>query len=337
MSPQRPTRGSRPEHPLDKRTTIVAVIAAALGAAVGAGITLVARTPSVLDSESEGPTLARYAGNKLRLSDAEAQFRLPNPPSPSIFSTPSGRKEFVEGLVRIDLLARLAEEKGYTRDPIFLTRLKQELAAMYLEKEFEEPARKKDPTDVVIAKYFEENRSKLARPERLRLAVIAFRAEDDATRRTKRPVAQSVLAEVRRRANDYYAFGQIAAARSEEPKSASTSGELPAMSRGELEVGFGPTLAAQAFAMPRKAGTLLEGIVEGERGLFIVKLLGADPAYDPKLEDVRDAIRTQLVTEGRTKGLEAFLSEIWKKADVRIDEAALAQLKPAAPARAGAK
>jgi parvulin-like peptidyl-prolyl isomerase len=109
------------------------------------------------------------------------------------------------------------------------------------------------------------------------------------------------------------------------------------MSRAELEAGFGPTLAGKAFAMARKPGTLLDGVVEGERGLFIVKLLGVEAAYEPRVDEVRDAIRTQLTTERRAKGLEEFLGGIWKRADVKIDEGALKQLKAPPVGGAAAK
>jgi hypothetical protein len=66
-----------------------------------------------------------------------------------------------------------------------------------------------------------------------------------------------------------------------------------------------------------------------------VKLLSVEPPYDPKLEEVRDGIRTKLAAERREKGMEAFLSGIWKGADVRIDEEALKQLK--APQAGAAK
>ncbi len=321
---------------LDRRIVMTAAVSLAAGALAGVGIASLLRRDSVIEPpKPSGPTLARYAGRKLTLGEAEAELRGPGSQfSGSVVSTPEGRRSYVEGLVRLDLLARLAQEKGYHRDPAFVRRLKQELAAMYVDKEFEEPERKQAPTDADISKYFEENKGKIQRPERLRLAIIAFRAEDDATRRAKRPIAQRVLGEVKRRSGDYYAFGEIAAARSEEPRSAATSGELPAMSREELEAGFGPTLAAKAFAMARKPETLLDGLVEGERGFFIVKLLGVEQSYEPKLDDVRDSLRTQLTTERRTKGLEAFLGDIWKKADVKIDEEALKQLK--APPAGGA-
>jgi hypothetical protein len=325
---------------LTKRDGITAAIGVALGLMAGYGFARLSGSGSLLDApNASGPTLARYAGRKLTLSEAEAGLRVPgSQASASVVSTPEARRSYVEGLVRLDLLARLAEEKGYHRDPAFVRRVRQELAAIYLEKEFEEPTRKQAPTDPELAKYFEESKGKIQRPERLRIAVVVFRAEDDATRKAKRPVAQKVLGELRRRSGDYYAFGEIAAARSEEPRSAVTSGELPAMSREELEAGFGPTLAAKAFAMPRQSGALLDGVVEGGRGLFLVKFLGVEPAYEPKLEEVRDALRTQLATERRTKGLEAFLGDVWKKADVKIDEEALKQLKPpkAPPASAAA-
>jgi hypothetical protein len=322
---------------LTKRDGIIAATGVALGLLAGYAIARSSGSGSLMDApDASGPTLARYSGQKLTLGEAEAELRVPGRQiSAGVLSTPEGRRGYVEGLVRLDLLARLAEEKGYHRDPAFVRRVKQELAATYLEKEFEEPARKRVPTDEEVAKYFEESKGKIQRPERLRIAIVAFRAEDDATRKAKRPVAQQVLGELRRRSGDYYAFGEIAAARSEEPRSAVTSGELPAMSREELEAGFGPTLAAKAFAMPRQPGTLLDGVVEGERGLFLVKFLGVEPAYEPKLEEVRDSLRTQLATERRTKGLEAFLGDVWKKADVKVDEEAVRQLK-APPAGAAA-
>jgi parvulin-like peptidyl-prolyl isomerase len=321
---------------MSKLIVVTVSLCLVVGALAAVAFASAWRAPSMLDGEkSSGPILAHVAGRDLRLGEVDHQLRLPNPPAAALLSTPDGRKSYVEGLVRLDLLAHLAEEKGYARDPAFLLRMKQELAATYLEKEFEEPERKRAPTDDELARYFEENKAKLQRPERLRLAVIALRAEDDATRKAKRPLAQQVLAEVKRRSGDYYAFGELAAAKSEEPRSAATSGELPAMSREELENGFGPTLAAKAFAMPRTPGTLLDGVVEGERGLFVVKLLSVEPAYAPKLDDVRDAIRTQLTAERRSTALEAFLADAWKRADVRIDEKALEQLKvsPATAAR----
>src|SRR6266540_3604867 len=160
-----------------KREVVIAVLCTSTGLLAGYALARSPAPPSVVDAPSaSGPTLARYAGRKLALGEAQAQLALPNAPSASLLSTPEGRKSYVEGIVRLDLLARLAHEKGYGRDPAFLTRARQELAAMYLEKEFEEPARKRAPID-------------------------AFRAEDDATRKAKQPVAQQVLAEIRRRSS----------------------------------------------------------------------------------------------------------------------------------------
>src|SRR6266542_6291291 len=133
------------------------VVGMTLGLLAGYGLAHFSAPPSVVDAPGRaGPTLARYAGRKLALGEVQAQLALPNAPSASLLSTPEGRKSYVEGLVRLDLLARLAHEKGYDRDPAFLTRARQELAAMYLEKEFEEPTRKRAPTDAEVAKYRSE-------------------------------------------------------------------------------------------------------------------------------------------------------------------------------------
>ena len=130
---------------VDKRIAMIAAISVTLGALVGARIAAAMRNDSLLAAgPSTGPALARFSGRTLTLGDAEAELRAPgNPLAANVVSTPEAKKEFVEGVVRLELLARLAEEKGYHRDPAFVRRLKQELAAAWLEKEFEEPQRKR--------------------------------------------------------------------------------------------------------------------------------------------------------------------------------------------------
>lgn len=138
---------------------ITGIVAVAFGVIAGYALARSCRSDSLLDApDAAGATVARYADRKLTLAEAEAELRLPgSEASASVVATPEARKSFVEGLVRLDLLAHLAEEKGYARDPAFVRRVKQELAATYLEKEFEAPARKAAPTDEDVAKYFEEN------------------------------------------------------------------------------------------------------------------------------------------------------------------------------------
>jgi peptidyl-prolyl cis-trans isomerase C len=298
--------------------TITAVLAAA---AIGYLLGHRSRAPSGPSSD-DGPVIATVAGESVRLGALEARLKA----QPELrLSTQEARRQFLEGLIRIDLLARKAREKGYDQDPDFLRRYNQEIGSLYLIKEFEEPERKIAPTNDEVRKYFDDHLAESSRAERARIAIIAFFAEDAAARSLKRSLAQSVLADVKRRANDYYAFGTVARFKSEEPVSRATNGELPFLDKTALSTRFGREVGEVSFSM--STPDLHRQVVETEKGFFLVKLLGKAPAYQPKFEEVGDTIRARLTTERREKDLKAFMDRLWNEANVRIDDEALGKLK----------
>ncbi len=244
---------------------------------------------------------------------------------PSALHSPKAARVVVEGLVRARILAELAIEKGYDRDPQLSQRYAEQLAALYLEKEFEAAERKQAPTDDEVKGFFDAHRAELDRPERVRLGVIAIRAGTPGEKAGKRARALAVLAEARGREGDYYAFGELARKRSEDPKTAAHQGALPFMTRAELQAALGPEVAEAAFAMT-DSGKVRPGLVEDSGGFFVLKLLGREAAQEPTFEVVKDLLRVRLVTERREERRKAFLAEVWKRADVKIDDAALDRL-----------
>ncbi len=268
----------------------------------------------------DGPRVAVFRGGDVGASSVRAA--LIQEPAAVRSGNPQIAKRVLDDLVRTRVLATRAIEKGYDRDPEFAQRHAEQLASLYLEKEFEGPERGKAPTDDEVRAYFDGHRADFSRPERVRVAVIAFPGATPAERNAKRAKAEAALAEARRRENDYYAFGELARRRSEDSKTAPHQGELPFMTREELTAATAPEVATAAFGMP-DAGKVHPAVIETGTGLFIVKLLGHEPTQNPKLEDLRDTLRARLSSERRAEHRKAFLERIWKEANVRVDEAAL--------------
>jgi peptidyl-prolyl cis-trans isomerase C len=248
------------------------------------------------------------------------------------FKAPEARKGLVEDLVREQLLAHLAEEKGYQRDPELARRYAEELGNVYLEKEFEEPERKKAPTDDELRNYFDEHHAELARPERVRIALIELKAAKPSDREGKRALAQQILSEARAKAKDYYAFGKLARARSEDERTRASSGELGYVSREELGSGYGSELAKAAFELT-KTGEVGSTVVESTEGFFVLKLLGREAAYEPRFEAIRDALQARVVNERRNADRKRFVEDLWKAADVKIDDDAVRKIEIAAVRR----
>lgn len=314
------------------RNAVVAVVVA-LAAAGGYWVGRASRTGSVLDAAADGAVVAQFSGHSLRAGDVEARLRAMPDVARARLASSEARKGFVEDLVREQLLAYLAEEKGYQRDPEFARRYAEELGSFYLEKEFEEPERRKAPTEDEVRKYFEEHRTDLSRPERVRLALIAFKVSSPAEREKKLALARSALAEVRAKAKDYYGFGNVARARSEDARTRAGGGELGYVSREELAGAYGPDLAQAAFEM-KNPNEILPSVVESAGAFYLLKLVGREAAYEPRFETVRDTLRARLSSERRTVDRKRFLDELWKRAEVKIDEQAVRGLaieKAAAP------
>ena len=282
----------------------------------------------VLDG-GEGVVVARFAGRTLHASAVEARLRALPEIARARLASAEARKKFIEDLARGQLLAHLAEEKGYQHDPEFAKRYADELGTFFIEKEFEEPERRKGPTDDELRKYFDEHHAELSRPERVRVALIAFKVSGAAEKEKKRAQARAALAEARSKAKDYYAFGNIARARSEDARTRASGGEVGYASRDELEHGYGAGLAQAAFEM-KNANEIRSTLVESGDAFYVVKLLGREPAYEPRFEVVRDSLRGRLSSERRNADRKRFLDETWKRADVKVDEEAVKSLRVAA-------
>jgi peptidyl-prolyl cis-trans isomerase C len=279
-------------------------------------------------AEAHGSTVARFDGGAIGDRDFAGRVGSQPPSVRALLGNGGQRKAFVENMVKFELLAQEAVRKGYDTDPQYLQEAKQRLGQLLLEKDVEAPVKAGAPNVEALKKFFEENKTALSRPERVRIAAISFAASeaDGIARIAKREAAKAALAEVRRRAKDYYGFGEVAHARTEDAAARSSNGELPFATWGELASRYGEPLANAAFAM-RVPGTLHDGVVETPKGFHVFKLVGREEPYEPRFDEVKDQLRQRLVGDARAEALKKYLDELWKRADVRIDEKALQAVK----------
>ena len=243
----------------------------------------------------------------------------------------------VEALVRTRVLAARAEDAGLHLQPAFLQRYAEEMAGLYVSERFEKPFEKKAPTDDEVKAFFEENRARLGRPERVRLAHVALDAPkgDPAARARRRSEALAVVAELRRTRGDEYAFGRMAMSRSDDALSRPVGGELPFLTREEVALRLGPEVSETAFAAT--AGTVIEVPIETERGLQIVKVIAHEQGREASWDELRDSIRARLTQERHDEAFKKFLAGLWDDAGVKIDEKSLERLVEESKRKKGSK
>jgi parvulin-like peptidyl-prolyl isomerase len=309
--------------PLLRNLLLAAVAVALVYGAYRAGRAAGPRSP--LDPKrDDGPVVARYAGRTLHLAEVQARVDALPEGIRARLDAAGAREELVNDMVRLELVARAAEERGHHRDPEFARRYAQELGQLHVRREVDE--RQKPVTDDEVRAWLDAHRGELARPERARVAVVSFLATDAAEREKKRAVASAALAEARRSAADHYAFGRIARERSDDLASKAQNGELPPATREELAAALGAEAAEAAFATA-EAGRVADRVFESERGFHVLKVLGREAAYEPRLEELLEPLRGRIAAERRLAEVEQLSERIWTSADVRVDPAALSQLQ----------
>jgi parvulin-like peptidyl-prolyl isomerase len=278
----------------------------------------------------DGPAVATFGGHALR-ADALRAALATLPAAARTGVEPA--KKVAEELARTRVLALAAIEKGYDRDPELVRQHAEQLAAAYLEKEIDAPERARQPTEDEARAFLEAHRADYARPERVRVALVSFVAPTPAERPAERARATVALREARARAGEYYAFGELARAKSEDPRAAARNGELGETTREELAAAAGAEVAAAAFAM--KEPGVHDAVIESAAGFHVLKLLGHEAAYEPRIDELRDTLRSRLTAERRAERRRALLDRAWKDARVRIDEGAVR--KVVAELRSGAR
>lgn len=205
-----------------------------------------------------------------------------------------------------EVLARLLQERGMTReeyrrdieDQIRLSKLVQR-----------EIRAKVTATEAEVAAWFNEHRQDWYRPEKIRVRHLLVPLPTGAS-------ADEVEA-AQARANalvDRVKSGTEFAAlvRAETPGAAADSDPVSGeMARGELF----PALETAAFALP--VGGVSEP-VQSPAGFHLVQVAEKTPAFEPKLEEVRESIEQKIAERKTRERYDAWLKRLRSDAIVEI-------------------
>ncbi len=233
------------------------------------------------------------------------------------------RREFVDTLVREQLLVAEAVRQGLQNDPDVRSTMEKVMVQKLLKMELKGGA----PSDTQLQAWFEAHRDEFIRPERVRISHVLWTPAAKAQ-------AGKELEKLRKLKADVHpaAFTELAQRESKDEPSRAAGGDLGPRTREELTSQWGPTVAEAAFALQTPGQ--LSAVVEGAKGLHLLRLVGRQPGQEQKFEDVRDRISTRLAGETRTQQLEALIERLRKKSNVEVDEKNLAKVTirvPTAP------
>lgn len=228
------------------------------------------------------------------------------------YNSPERRREFLDQMIRFELLAQEARRRGYHELPEVQRTQKQRMIRRFLEERFENGGPEAIPEEDVAA-FYEEHTREFNTPDQVRASHILFR---------DRAAAERVLRELQAAPADLRLYRRLAEQHNTDPETRDRFGDLQFFSRpderaeGEREI---PDAVVEAAFGIERLGGLHGSVVRTDAGYHIIKLTGRRDGTSQSLEEAERSIRSRLHRERREAAITSMLEELREESDVEED------------------
>jgi len=228
------------------------------------------------------------------------------------FESPERRKEFLDNLVRFELLVYEAKRRGYADKPEVVRARRNAMIQQLVKKEVDEPLDRSEITDEEVKAVYDAKPDEFDRPAEVRASHIFIK---------DRARAAKVLAEAKKA--DLAEFRKLAREQSEDEKTKGNGGDLQFF-RADADGQGQPPQAVRdaAFSLGNVGAVYPELVAEGG-GYHIIILTGKRAPLKRTYEQAKRAIRHKLTREKKDAALAALTERLRKEIDVDVDYEAL--------------
>ena len=281
-------------------------------------------------TNKSGPLVAK--GGEVAVTVAEFQAALDRQSRAIPYTELSQKKELLDRMIKLEVLAHEAERRGLDKDPDVQQALRQILLRKLEQAAFPEGDPTKEVSEADARKYYDEHKDDYVKPKRVRLSQIFFVAGPK-DRAAKGEAARRALARVKsEERKNAGAFAVVAREVSDDPVLKQSGGDLGYRSREELEKQLGTAVAAAALAL--KDGEVSR-VLESPRGFHVLKLTGRQEEVSLAFEAVKSRIQFQLYRDRRAKEKDEFVRKLVDDAKVAVYDAELEKVTPTRRTAAG--
>jgi peptidyl-prolyl cis-trans isomerase C len=293
---------------------------------------------------SASQVLARVGDRTITLGDYVAALDHMDEFDRLRYEAPERRKDLLDEMIDVMLLADEARERGYDKEPGAEQEIREILRDAMLKKAREgAPAPSAIPEDEVRA-YFEAHKADYHDPERRRVSAIVL---------ATRSAAEAVLQALLERGADSGADSSGTSGRGESwgelVRDRSVDSEARANVPIDLAGDFGfaappgdargdnPRVPAEVRAAVfeiGQVGGILPRVVPANGKYYVIKFASVSPGHDRTLEEAARTIRVKLARDEARAREEALVEALRKQYPVQIDDAVLSEVRVDAGAHA---
>lgn len=226
---------------------------------------------------------------------------------------PARMDDFLDRVVKTELMAEEARRRGYDKDPEVVAIYKNKIASL-MHRRFADDADKGEVTDEDLRKYYDEHIEDYHKPEKRRARQIVL---------ADKGKAEAMLKDILDRKVKQQDFRKMAKESTEDEETKKQGGDLGFFTRiadrkeGEPEID--PAIVEAVFTL-KTNGDVYPKLIQTDKGYHIVMLTGQRKKVDFSFEDSRERLKVLVKRDKRKEAIESSIEKLKERFPVEVYE-----------------
>lgn len=260
--------------------------------------------------------LAKIDNVTITLGDFQERINRQSPYIRARYTSLEQKKEFLDSLVRFEVLAKEAYRRGLDKDPEVVRTMKQVMIQKLMRDEFDAKVNADTVPEAEMKAYYDANLAEYVKPEEVRVSAIILKNKAQADR---------VALEARGEAGKTNkGFRDLVMKYSSDEDTKLRGGDLRYFDPNNKELPANVVKAAFGLVNTGDVSTTVDA---GNGTFYVLKQTGRRKSMTKSYEDAKPAIRNKLFRESRLKAQKDFVDNLKAGSKVEINEANLAKVR----------
>ncbi|MFT3698250.1 MAG: peptidyl-prolyl cis-trans isomerase [Kofleriaceae bacterium] len=260
--------------------------------------------------------LAKIDNTTITIGEFEERINRQSPYIRARYTSLEQKKDFLDSLVRFEILAKEAYKRGLDKDPEVVRTMKQVMIQKLMRDEFDSKITADSVKDADMQTYYQANLGEYVKPEEVRASAIIMKNKAQADR---------VLLEAKGDGGKTNkGFRDLVTKYTQDEETKLRGGDLRYFDATNKDLPA-PVVKA-AFTLVNTGD--VSGVVDGGDGKFyILKQTGRRKSMTKSFDEAKPQIRNKLFREQRMQAQKDFVEGLRQQAKIEIDEANLAKVR----------
>ena len=260
--------------------------------------------------------LAKIDDVTITLGEFQERINRQSPYIRARYTSLEQKKEFLDSLIRFEVLAKEAYRRGLDKDPEVIRTMKQVMIQKLMRDEFDTKVTADTVTDAEMKTYYDANVAEYVKPEEVRVSAIIMKNKAQADR---------VLLEAKGEpGKTNKGFRDLVMKYSTDEETKLRGGDLRYLDPQSKDAP--PAVIKGAFTLLNTGD--VSGVIDAGNGVFyILKQTGRRKSMTKSFDDAKAQIRNKLFREKRLQAQKDFIDNMRAKAKIEINEPNLAKVR----------